>query len=394
MIEKKKKIGEMLAESRAGEEQNVGLLSGTGGKVLLWHEAYLQGLTSDMEIENLLYNISEQLQNKSFVFSYCQGLAGVGWLFEYLSTRDYLNIDTRILLQDFDSPLEKVLSNAMKENHDDLLHGGLGIVLYFLKRIGKKNTWSSLIENFVVHLQSTATPLVYPRVGWLTPVSLSEPRLAFNFSLSHGMSGILLVLCKICQNCDSKAIFKSILPLIQGIVYFMFEHEATRANKLSFFPSVVFPEEEPSLHSRLAWCYGDLGVATALYYAGQTLSRQDWIDKALEIFVFAAEKRRDLKENGIIDAGLCHGSAGVGHIFYRMWWNTKMPEFKRAADYWFDITLKMADFHDGLAGYKSFRAHGYENDYSLLTGIHGIALALLTHYYEACPAWDECLLLS
>jgi hypothetical protein len=36
-----------------------------------------------------------------------------------------------------------------------------------------------------------------------------------------------------------------------------------------------------------------------------------------------------------------------------MWWNTRLPEFKNAADYWFEQTLKMATFEDGLAGFKT-----------------------------------------
>jgi lantibiotic modifying enzyme len=132
------------------------------------------------------------------------------------------------------------------------------------------------------------------------------------------------------------------------------------------------------------------------WQAGVALNNEAWKNKAVEVLVFAAEKRRNLEQNFVADAGLCHGTAGIGHIFYRMWWNTRLPEFKSAADYWFHETLKMAKFEDGLAGYKAWHgeARGCQNEYGLLEGIAGIGLALLTYYYEIEPTWDECLLLS
>jgi hypothetical protein len=78
-----------------------------------------------------------------------------------------------------------------------------------------------------------------------------------------------------------------------------------------------------------------------------------------------------------------------------MWWDTRLPEFKNAADYWMNETLKMAKFEDGLAGYKVwYGEQGWLNEYCLLEGIAGIGLALMTYYYEVEPIWDECLLLS
>ena len=75
-----------------------------------------------------------------------------------------------------------------------------------------------------------------------------------------------------------------------------------------------------------------------------------------------------------------------------------MPEFKDAADYWFEQTLKMATFEDGLAGFKTLympdSKPNWVNEYGFLTGVTGIGLALLTYYYEMEPTWDECLLLS
>jgi len=116
----------------------------------------------------------------------------------------------------------------------------------------------------------------------------------------------------------------------------------------------------------------------------------------MEVLLHAAH-RRGLPENRVQDAGICHGAAGIAHIFNRLHRNTGRMEFKDAADYWYVETIKMAKFDDGLAGYKTYYTEAYggwqPND-NFLVGIAGIGLCLLSFVVEEDPAWDECLLLS
>lgn len=64
----------------------------------------------------------------------------------------------------------------------------------------------------------------------------------------------------------------------------------------------------------------------------------------------------------------------------RMWWNTRTPDFKDASDYWFNETLNMSKFENGLAGFKFISVgYGFIPNYSLLEGIAGIGLALTTY---------------
>ena len=150
------------------------------------------------------------------------------------------------------------------------------------------------------------------------------------------------------------------------------------------------------LHSsRLAWCYGDLGISVALWHASQALGRKDWEQEAIDTILHAS-KRRGLVENGVVDAGLCHGTAGIAHIFNRMHGYTGLEELKEASNYWFAETLKMARFEDGLAGFKAWQGNerGWVNEPGLLEGIAGIGLALISAVSDIEPAWDECLLLS
>lgn len=82
---------------------------------------------------------------------------------------------------------------------------------------------------------------------------------------------------------------------------------------------------------------------------------------------------------GAVDAGLCHGSAGLAHIFNRHWQATGERVFADAARRWFGRTLARIDHVSG-GGFLSGRA--------------GVALALLHAASAREPTWDRVLLLS
>ncbi|MCP4157109.1 MAG: hypothetical protein GY757_55875 [bacterium] len=164
---------------------------------------------------------------------------------------------------------------------------------------------------------------------------------------------------------------------------------------LSTFPSWV-GDDYPPLESRLAWCYGDLGMGVALWQAGKIAGNKEWEEEAVEILLKTTE-RREPKQNAIVDAGLCHGAAGNAHIYNRMYINTGNEAFKEAALYWLDLTLKMAVYEDGFAGYKVWHTEeygGWQNENGFLEGIAGIGLAIFSFVSELEPKWDYSLYLS
>ncbi|MCL2434810.1 MAG: lanthionine synthetase C family protein [Lentimicrobiaceae bacterium] len=393
MIKKIDKITQVLSSDLAPE---IGLLTGLGGQILTCSELFLYQKISQEKLSHLHYVLEEKLANENFMGTHCGGLAGIGWLYEYLSQRKIIDYDTNILLEEFDSYLEQTLKSFMLENTYDFLHGGIGVALYFSKRVTKKKEHVSVLNQFLEDLEKMSIQQEDGSIKWLSTLSGEPFKQGYNIALSHGISSIIAFLSKIykMESIDKEKTEK----LLRGAVQYLFDQEIDKDKYGSCFPNFAL-ESTPTIYkSRLAWCYGDLGIASALYQAGIILKENAWIDKALEIFIFAATQRKNLERENVVDAGLCHGTSGIGHIFYRMWWNTKLPEFKAAADYWFDQTLKMAKFEDGLAGYKTYEASDgkplWVNKYGLLDGISGIGLAMLTYYYETEPTWDECLLLS
>jgi hypothetical protein len=148
---------------------------------------------------------------------------------------------------------------------------------------------------------------------------------------------------------------------------------------------------------RSAWCYGDPGVAAALLGAARSVGEPTWEREALEIARAAAA--RPAEEAGIVDAGLCHGSAGLGHLFNRMYQTTGDEALGQAARFWFERTLAMRQPDLGVGGFpaSSVREDGtryWRDDPGVLTGAAGVALALLAATTSIEPAWDRILLLS
>ena len=136
---------------------------------------------------------------------------------------------------------------------------------------------------------------------------------------------------------------------------------------------------DDNYYSRLAWCYGDLGVATSLWQAGKALHNREWQEKALEVLRFSTS-RRDIRSAGVIDAGLCHGAASVCMMFHYAYRQTGENLFEEVRDYWFDVTLNMGSRKEGLAGYSAWGGNekGWVKEYDLLEGIAGIGLLLLS----------------
>jgi hypothetical protein len=109
--------------------------------------------------------------------------------------------------------------------------------------------------------------------------------------------------------------------------------------------------------------------------------------------------QRPPEQSGVRDAGLCHGAAGIGHLFNRMYQAMGDPTLGEAARFWFGRTLDMRRPGRGVGGYQAFHPVSpgddtWVDDRGFLSGSAGIALALLAAVSPVEPAWDRVLLIS
>jgi lantibiotic biosynthesis protein len=386
-------ITDALAQSLQENQQNsIGLLAGLSGEVVSL--MYCAQLTQNQSYYDLAYSSLQKtiklISTNPISHTHCTGLAGFGWAIMHLHKHDLLDIDVNNLLKEVDPFLEKSIIIDMQNGNWDFLHGAIGTALYFLKRKEYSAKADKVLQLFINTLEAQAVSeknyIKWPAVG--NP----EKPIIFNISLSHGMSAIVAFLSKVYKE---EIECRKVKKMIQETVNYILLQQLDPQKYTSNFPPYSIESHKELISSRLAWCYGDLGIASALWMAGEALNNREWKEKAVDIFLHATTRKKP-EDTDVNDSGLCHGTTGIAHIFNRTYHNTGVEKFAIARNYWLNKTKKMAIYEDGLAGYKTWnrKDNRYIKETSLLEGIAGIGLAFMSATDTNFINWDECLLLS
>jgi hypothetical protein len=319
------------------------------------------------------------------------GLTGVGWALTHLQGRSS-DCDGEGDAAEIDELLRCHLDRSPWSGDYDLIDGLVGFGVYALERLPRPDAVACL-ERVVEHLADTAERRPegvtwWTNPAWLPPESREKaPHGYYNLGLAHGVPGVIALLGRACA--AGVAVGKA-RPLLQGAAGWLLAQELSEG-----FPYWVGPEATPDSPARLAWCYGDPGVAVALLGAARAVGEPAWERQALAMARRAA--RRPRAESGVVDAGLCHGAAGLGHLFNRMFQATREPSLGEAARLWFEQVLAMRRPGRGIGGYEARKGGDgirWVADPGLLTGATGIALALLAAATAVEPAWDRVLLVA
>jgi lantibiotic modifying enzyme len=386
-----------LAErpSGGGTALNPSLAAGTAGFAVLF--AYLsqdQSAPSDDALAaELLDRAVTAASDGTAQASLYGGLAGVGWAAAHLEDR-LPDLDTEDVTAEIDEALREHLSPSQWSADYDLINGLVGFGVYALERWPEPAAVASL-ERVIEHLARTAEHRPegitwWTNPDWLIPETREKfPKGYYNLGLAHGVPGVIALLgCA----CAADVAVEKARPLLEGAVRWLLSQQHPAG-----FPAWVAADGCPA-PARLAWCYGDLGVAVSLLWAARCVNEPAWEIEALAIARRAAERPHD--KSGVVDAGLCHGAAGAGHLFNRLYQATGEEGFATAARFWFERTLTMRQPGRGIAGYAAWmpgiegNKDGWIDDPGVLTGAAGIGLALLAATTTIEPDWDRMLLVS
>ncbi|GAA4273595.1 lanthionine synthetase C family protein [Aquimarina gracilis] len=392
-----KSIGSIL-ENKYHENSHLGVLAGTSGMSLFhfYYSKYLdQDFPSDIGFEILSKSI-DRINNGYGFPTYCSGIAGAGWVFDHLVEEGFIEMNTDDLLPDLDEYLYNKMISDLNDGHYDFLHGAIGYGFYFLKRF--KNTKSqALKERYINYLLSFLTNLAKLSekdkngLKWTSVLDIETGLQGYNLSLSHGMSSIINFLSRLHEYEEFK---DSVSPILIGAITYLSSFENLDKNAFSLFPSrVTDPMEDTK--SRLAWCYGDLGIGLSLRIAAKTLEDDMLYEMAIGVLKHASN-RKTIEQSLVKDAGLCHGSYGNAQIFNRLYRETKEIVFRESAEYWIEEGVARATFKDGYAGYKQWYGpdKSWKSETNFLTGIAGIGMAIIFHLSDFETTWDECLMIG
>ena len=216
----------------------------------------------------------------------------------------------------------------------------------------------------------------------------------FNLGLAHGVAGPLALL---------SIAYRDGLRLpgheeaIETIVAWLLEwlHEASWPPAVSLHRQLRGPDGS-ARPDRPSWCYGVPGIARSLQLAGLALDRPSWRETA--VAVLRRTLARPWDEWDMIDAGLCHGWAGMLHITRLMASDSDTTDLSEAAD---GLARRVIGCFDPDAPFGFRYAAGAEavvapDRAGFLEGAAGAALALHAYANDEPPktGWDTALLLN
>jgi CubicO group peptidase (beta-lactamase class C family) len=317
------------------------------------------------------------------------GVAGVGWTLEHLTGDD----------ADADDPGDAVDERLLRFMQKpealpwELVGGVAGIAVYALQRL-RRPVARQLAERVARHLANSASRLD-DGTRWLSkpewdPVNHHAAPYA-NFGIAHGFPGAIAAVAALVKN----AILEEELgPILADASHWLLAQRLSKDTEAWF----RYGSDDPGAPARTAWCYGDPGVAWTLMLAADALGDRALWEDAVAIATHAAE--RAPSASGVVDAGLCHGAAGLGHLFHRMHrLHPEEPALRRAARDWFARALDMRSADAPLAGFRAWTpvklpTFQWTDDAGALTGAAGVALALVTALDAEVIGWDLPLLVT
>jgi len=368
-----------LSAIPAARPRDGSLASGSAGLAVC--RGYLAGTRRDPRAADAARAYLEEainvLATQPLFGSLYSGFTGIAWAVELVDR--LLGTEGEDRNGDIDEALTRLLRRYPEQAPYDLINGLTGIGVYALARWPRPGAAECLLG--VVEQLARRAGQDRHGVSWWTPPSWRGPRRdhhlpgRVDLGVAHGIAGVIPFLARVHRLGLAQ---QTVRPLLDGAVGWLLAHMIDTASGPTV-PSFVADGVEPG-PARSAWCYGDPGVAAALLLAARDAGEPSWAAAATALAVRAANRPPD--QTGVLDAGLCHGSAGLAHLFNRMYQITAEPALGDAARFWVERTLETCGTPSAW------------NGPGLLEGAAGVALAMEAVSTTAEPAWDQMLLVS
>lgn len=375
-----------------------GLFNGLGAHVLFlaYYQQYTGNDYSDIMVEKVSLML-DALDDGDLNTSLTGGITGVAWLLDHLQTpfldlQEVINVDA--------SDLHPVICDSVLRDiavaKDDPLHGYIGKATYLAGQPSSEER-NHVLTAIVDDLEKRAVRFPGGHITWRSGINAQKTTNEFyDLGIAHGVSGILLCLIKLHTAGIEQ---ERIAPLIHGGIAWLYAQQRPDGT----FPSTI-ENGEPIGSGRLAWCYGDLCIARAFTAYGHAFDKA-YLEHARNIALMAGTRDKAAGEimhsDTDIDICLCHGTAGMTHIFQSLCHHFPGNDLQNTVNNWLEQTLEQIDKNlagDTFYGQREMlnRTIGRElADNGLLYGYAGVGLALMSAMGDQrYNAWNELLLLS
>ena len=264
------------------------------------------------------------------------GLSGLAWTWHHLS--QVLHGESE---PDATAELDEVLLEAVRaapwQWDWDLISGLAGIGLYALSH-PEPGFAQEAVEHIVARL-AELTVECPTGIAWRTEPGLmtatnakAYPAGRFDQGVAHGVPGVIGFLGAAYERGIARQPTRA---LLEGALAWMYANMRPEdgGSRFAYFPPVM-------ANTRSAWCYGDPGVSATLLRVGVLIGDKPLRELAASIACRAA--RLPIEQAGVVDTTLCHGSAGLAHIFNRIFQATGEEDLAIAAKAWFQQSTPLS----------------------------------------------------
>lgn len=367
-----------------------GLGTGNAGLLVLLADAYCNSGNQELirPLRRVVRKIICSVAVASLGPDLYSGLSGIAWAVRFAADRcgyDLLRLDEGAC-SEIDSVLLSALSiDAGKRHYKyELLYGLVGIGVYALSLL-PNSCGVDLYQKVVARLHSIAVTTPSGKT-WLTlpedlpggPVARAKyPSGNYNLGIAHGIPGVVALLGIAAHKRLASA---ADLDLLSEAVRWLTEESCRDQASRYGYVSGDFRV------SRTAWCYGDLSVSVALTYAALGLKDRNLLQRAYSLAL--ATSRRSEGDGGVVDACICHGSAGISHLNGRLYLLSGLNEFRALQFSWIESALTQT--REACASLST----SSDTDYGYLSGLIGIGLALQSFTSVSSSDWDTPLMCS
>lgn len=346
----------------------------------------------------LLNKAIEVFSSKELPMGFFEGFEGIFWVVQYLNQCNI--IDDESLLNDLKPYLLQSLETDIADNNFDTIHGGPSKLQYLINSENssevEKNIYvDKFIESLYNNRQENEKGIYWYDI-------FEEEKGLVNLGLAHGLAAMLTFVSRLKEQG-----FKNpkIDILIKGITKSLltFKNDSTQN---SHFPD-YFSElgNNKNVNSRLAWCYGDLGISYAFLYSSIITENKDLKLEALKVINSVVKrgisdsKLDHFEEYFFFDTAFCHGISGIVYILSKINQHLQNPLIEQRLNYWksqlihnLDIQLKIQD-DIYYPWYRQDKEKSFVLDKcSMLTGLTGTGLVLLSLQYDTYD-WSDFFLL-
>lgn len=384
LLNKLSEINDYLVLHKPGHERVSVFNSAAASLLFRLHYNRYFGMNDEVLQKDLLQFLEDVIGNKKPQYSYCNGLVGFGFFLNYLLEEEFIEVDNT-LLNEIDRLAFRIGRHYFERNNHDLLHGGLGCMLYLIQRLEHNPEVNAFWEELLDALEACATTTI-EGVFWKEDErELSEEEkgnVMINLNVSHGSAGKVYVLAKLLEQGVNPVKTKK---LLQRSVDFMISRQDLSCHLI---PTEIVNGIPAFQHQ--GWCRGNLAMSIVLWQAAEVLEDEELKNRAVSIGLTEARN----KKSGLIEAGLCHGYTGLSQMYLRLYHYTGNQTFFQAHEYWLEKALKI-EIKGGIAGYAHWDggAEEWRIGTDLFSGVGGIGLHFISKLTKDM-SWDRCFLLS